>query len=89
MEGQVKFFKRIYFTCAFKKLRRTYSRKVAKELVSVQPMRNFTKEQIELFFYSNKSMGWILYEALGVPKEVIQKIQDDCDRKRKEMANDS
>jgi len=34
-------------------------------------------------------MGWLLYEALGVPKEVLQKVQDDCDKKRKEMVHDS
>ncbi len=71
-----KFFKRIFFTLLFKILRRTYARKVAKELVGVQPMRNFTKEQIKLFFYSDLSMGEILYLALGVPKDVVKKIHE-------------
>ncbi len=87
----MKFFKRLTLTLRFKIIRRLYSRKFAKDMCSVQPIHK-SKEAREAMLYllnSNKSMGWLLYEALGVPKEVLQKVQDQYDEQRKEMANDS
>jgi len=86
-----KFFKRIYFTLLFKILRRTYSRKFLKDMCSVQPIHKSEEARKAMLYilHSGKSMGWLLYEALGVPKEVLQKTQDHYDKQRKEMANDS
>jgi len=75
----------------FKILRRTYVRKFMKDFCSVQPIHK-SKEAREAMLYmlnSGKSMGWLFYEALGVPKEVLQRTQDHYDKQRKEMANDS
>ena len=60
-------------------------------MCSVQPIHKSkeAREAMAYIFNSGKSMGWFLYEALGVPKDVLQKIQDHYDKRRKEMANDS
>jgi len=54
----VKFFKRIYFTLLFKILRRTYTRKVAKDLCSVQPMPAGPMKALFKWFEDNPGMGF-------------------------------
>ena len=69
----------------FSKLREAYTKKVAKDLCSVQPMPSFTKEQYEVLFESGMSLGEILYRALGAPEHIIKKIKDEVERRKREV----